>query len=198
MRKKIVIAYETEDGLDSVYLLGDHDHLKVGKMLLDNYSVEQTVRNLISGGDLYKVEEFLHPILESHSERYPETGVCVYAIRDEGADESHRVKHYVGPGEIDFDGTYAFVFTNGKWNLHLTTEHEHILWELIYPDLHPLSNTTFSMSHTIDRFSILEAEADAEVVTIARVQMTGRVEMFDMHPVIVYAALEAGEWTKTK
>ena len=121
----------------------------VGKILVENYSDIEKVKELLSFGDMSYLTANIHPEGE-HSFAKPEDGVTVFYNRDRGEsdvdsvittmDEYHSVKY---SSCID----YLYLFSGGHWWVY--DNFDKLGWELVkryLPDEYTLTEEELSCS----------------------------------------------------
>lgn len=113
------IGIMNDDGsIDSVYCHWDGYLSNNGRILVDNYSDEAKIKELISLGNLSSLDAEIHPT-GRHSLVSHENGICVFYGRDDDRKGQEAVKHR---SKLDFLSNafdmweeYAYLFMDGKW-----------------------------------------------------------------------------------
>ena len=109
------IGIKNQDGtIESIYCHWDGYISNNGKILVEHYSNETKVRELIALGDCSSLAPNLYPTGE-HSFDSPEKDVVVFYGRDRGedgcnSDVSSGMKEYQNIGEA-----YNYLFVDGDW-----------------------------------------------------------------------------------
>ena len=118
------ISIEHKNGsIETIYCHWDGYISWNGRILVDNYTTEDLVKELISNGDLSSLGEKINPDpSKPHDHRNAQEGVCVYFHRDKGEKLSQtRSKLSTNFGVYkkilnkDYDGDYNYLFRNGSW-----------------------------------------------------------------------------------
>lgn len=120
MSTNSTIAIENKDGsVVSVYCHWDGYLSGNGVILLENYTTEEKVRELIMHGDMSCLKPNIYPSKGSeHSFENEEENVCVFYSRDRGENWAYVCPMYYKTDKefIEKRGKqYNYKFTNGKW-----------------------------------------------------------------------------------
>lgn len=118
MGTRSTIAIKNEDGsIEGIYCHWDGYLSWNGRILLNNYTTEEKVRELISMGDVSSLGEEIHPYPNvTHTWENKQEGVYLFYNRDRG-EHTRPIKAIC---EADFYSKsniqqYNYLFKDGKW-----------------------------------------------------------------------------------
>ena len=132
MSTNATISIKTDEGIKSVYLHWDGGPLNAGEILIQNFTNEEKILELLSYGDISVLSEKINPddtLPHSFDERQED--VCLFYARDRGEDlEIHTFKTLK---ELlsEFGQQHNYLFRDGLW---WHCEHygkTHMKWDLL-------------------------------------------------------------------
>lgn len=117
MATRGTFAVEHADGtISQIYSHWDNYLSWNGELLLKHYNSQARAEELISHGDISKLDIKISP-KGQHSFDYPEEGVCVYYGRDRGEEGTApaRFENFDQyQREVDAQG-YEYIYRNDRW-----------------------------------------------------------------------------------
>lgn len=120
MSTNSTIAVENKDGsIVGVYCHWDGYLNGNGIILLESYTTEEKVRELIMHGDMSSLEPNIYPSKGSeHSFEHKEPNVCIFYGRDRGEEWKNICPKYYKNKKEYYEKQsqqYNYKFANGKW-----------------------------------------------------------------------------------
>jgi hypothetical protein len=112
------IGMMLSDGtIKNIYCHHDGDVESVGNTLLNHYSDEDKIKELLLFGNLSVLEKNIHPEGE-HSFDVPEPDVCIFYARDRGNEDEDAdicsMEEYINNTMIH----YSYLYLNNEWSVY--------------------------------------------------------------------------------
>lgn len=124
------VSIKTNERIRTIYCHYDGYLSSLGRVLLEHYTTEERINELIDFGDASSIYKNLCPLEDSeHSFLYPQKDTCVFYHRDRGEDLV--IKKYASETSLLHNGgmEYNYLFRDGEWYYCFSTRNGFSKWE---------------------------------------------------------------------
>ena len=124
------VSIKTNERIRTIYCHYDGYLSSLGRVLLEHYTTEERINELIDFGDASSIYKNLSPSEDSeHSFLYPQKDTCVFYHRDRGEDLV--IKEYASETSLlrNRGMEYNYLFRDGEWYYCFSTRNGFSKWE---------------------------------------------------------------------
>lgn len=132
MSTNATISIKTDKDIKSVYLHWDGGVLNAGEILLQNYTNEEKILELLSYGDISVLSEKIEPNIDlPHSFEERQENVCLFYARDRGEDLELHSFNSMKELLNEFGQQHNYLFRDGYWWHCESYGKNHMKWDLL-------------------------------------------------------------------